>query len=94
MNTAWDEPEQNPRENVQKRVKSLCTLIEFAADMMIRLNEVNRDSFQEFQLRVGKEYIIHFEFHELVPVCFVTPCDGYDFTGLATGMTVAGVVGT
>ena len=37
-----------------KRRKNLLTLVRFAASMMTRLQGVNKDAFQEFQLRVGE----------------------------------------
>ena len=47
-----------------KRRKNLLTLVRFAASMMQRLQGINKDAFQEFQLRVGN--CLHFYHHGVV----------------------------
>ncbi|XP_035706917.1 adenylate cyclase type 2 isoform X2 [Folsomia candida] len=43
----------NGIENIEKRKKTLYTLVNFASDMMVKLQMINREAFQDFQLRVG-----------------------------------------
>ena len=45
--------EQESRPSLDKRRKTLVTLVKYAAVMMVRLKSINKDAFQDFELRVG-----------------------------------------
>jgi len=45
--------EIEPRPSLDKRRQTLVTLVKFAAVMMARLKSINKDAFQDFELRVG-----------------------------------------
>jgi len=50
--------------NMERRRKSLVTLVKFAAAMMVRLKGINKDAFQDFELRIGTRNAIRKKYVE------------------------------
>ncbi|CAG7824232.1 unnamed protein product, partial [Allacma fusca] len=49
----YQQDQSSDVEDMTRRRKNLLVLIRFAASMMLRLQGINKDAFQDFQLRVG-----------------------------------------
>ncbi len=44
----------NPTQTEDDEMSHLCDLVDFAMEMRVKLEEINKHSFNKFQLRIGE----------------------------------------